>query len=158
VLLDDLDDPPGGRSVRLLFVGTVGRGPGERYATAATRVVFILHRARSFLARRKRDAGAAFGDVPAHGVLEETVGDLSDTRREIALCPEMLREKDAVAKVGPRRCGVAEDACRLWPLAAEQRCARGVAERIVAIGAIEANAWAGKPVDVGRPDNRVAVA
>src|SRR5262245_23308440 len=84
--------------------------------------------------------------------------DLADFDRRVAAAPKMLGQHNCVLQKGPRWRGIVHDARRIGAFAAEEGRARGVADRIIAKRTVESHAALRYPVDVGRLDDRMAVA
>ena len=100
-------------------------------------------------------AGRAAGDVAR----DPHVVDLAHARGRVAVQPEVLGEGALGAERGV--VGRVAAAHRLDPVrvqAGQDRGPRGVADRVLAVGPIEAHPSAREGVDVGRVDERIAVA
>src|SRR5439155_3955556 len=89
-----------------------------------------------------------------HAVVE----DLARPDRRVALRAEMLGKGDDVGQVLPEVRGVLLDARRVGPPAGHEGRSARVAERILAVGAVEPDPSRRQAVDVRRPDERMAIA
>jgi hypothetical protein len=155
VLFDELHDAPGRGAVRFLVIAAIGGCPAQLAGSVTRcRAVFVRRRRALF----ERDPGAALGNVPGDSVLEQAVRDLAHTRREIALRLEVLGQEYNIAQELARPRAVVVDARGLRAPAAQQRRARRIAQRIIAVRMIEAHAAPGEPVDVRRLHDGIAVA
>ena len=94
--------------------------------------------------------------VPGNHVLEDVVRDLSHPRREVAVIVEVLGQHPQVVsdRAAGRRLAVV-DARRGWPQSAQERRPRRVAERVLHVGAVEANALRGEAIQVRGLRSRV---
>ncbi len=99
-------------------------------------------------------------EVPRRRIFERIAGveDLAELLHAPAMPQEELRQHHSVVQEGARRGNVIDDARRVRPLAAQERGPRGIADGIIAEGAVEPHAPRRQAVDVRRPDDPVAVA
>jgi len=105
--------------------------------------------------------------VPGRGIVKAAGADLSrdavvvklpHARGEIAVVLEELRQRDYVREDLADRSGVVVNAGGVGAKTAQERRAAGIAERILAVGAVEADAARGEAVNVWRFDERMVVA
>lgn len=80
---------------------------------------------------------------------------LADPGGEVAVIPEVLGQHHGIAYRVPQRQEVVKDLGRLGPQAAQERRSRGVADRMLCVGAVEANALGRQAVEVRCPRGRV---
>jgi hypothetical protein len=95
---------------------------------------------------------------PGARVVETYVEDLADLGGRVAIIAEVLRQSDDVRHGIADPCVVVGDVSERRAPSAEQRRARGIAQRILAVSLIEANRSAGQAVDIRRFHFRGAVA
>ena len=173
VLPQDLDDPARRTAVGRVLFALVGRSPGERQTAGAAvgredvgarHAVLGAFRPGVVADLRVVDSGkvvvrvppqGVLGDVPGHRVLVAAVRHLADPGSEVAVIPEVLGQHDGIAYRVARRQEVVKDLGRLGPQAAQEGRPRGVADRVLGVGAVEADALRRQTVEVRRPCGRV---
>ena len=84
----------------------------------------------------------------AMNVLPPVVENLANTLREVAVVPEMLRQRDDARAALAEVCRQVPNAKRVGPQAGQHRGARRVAQRLLAIGMLEHPAALGQAIDV----------
>ncbi len=94
---------------------------------------------------------------PGFVVVEAGVEELAAAQGGVAVLAEELREGDPVGMQVAHAGGVAEDLGGVRRVAGEERRARRIAERELAVVAVEADAFGGEGVDVGTMGVEAAV-
>ena len=84
----------------------------------------------------------------AVNVLPPVVENLANTLGEVAVVPEMLRQRHDARAALAEVCRQVPDAQRVGPQSGQHRGARGIAQRLLAIGTLEHPATLGQAVDV----------
>ena len=141
-------------AVGLLGVGAVGRQPAERGAEARARsnrkdlvfVVLVASARIDHFLPRLRVVEPAGADLARYPVMEE----LADPRHEVAMFAEQLGQRHGVRQVLAKMRFVFQHSRRVRTQAGKERGAAGIAQRELAIGAVEAHAALRQSIDVRR--------
>ena len=171
LVAQQLDYPQCGPAVRRFAVVLAGGAPGERGAAHPTErrerlrpaqpgcgafVPGVVPYRGAVLPRQVVLARAGvLRDVPGHRILVSAVRDLADACREVTVLPEMFRQHRDGPEGLARPREVAVDTRGRRPAPRQERGARRIADRVVGVSAVEADALGGEPVEVGRHGRRV---
>ena len=173
LLTQEVDRLRGDLAVGLLGVGAIGSEPADRAAVVTGAHEDLTHLALGLVgggAGRDADgedlilvvavASAGIPDAfPGLRVIESVGADLlrhavvvelTDAGDRVAVVLEQLRHRDHVRDHLAEFLGVVVDAGRVRAQAREEGGAARVAERVLAVGAVEADTFAGEGVDVRR--------
>ena len=152
--LEALDEIHGARGVAVI---QRGRLLLVRQGLPAVRVRLALLRGAHRFALSPGGHGRA-SDVPGAVVVQAAVENLPRGGGHVAVLPEVLRQRDHLRHVQAEPASVAGNAGVRGASAGEQRRARRVAQRVLAIGAVESHAAARQRVDVRRLHRKAVAA